>query len=90
MYRLEFTDEAIASISRFKRSNISSYKKIVKLLEELMEHPRTGTGRPEPLVGSNNITYSRRINKKDRLVYDIYDEIVTVLVITAEGHYIDK
>ena len=55
-----------------------------------MEHPRTGTGHPEPLVGSNDVTYSRRITKKDRLVYDIYDNIVTVLVISAEGHYRDK
>lgn len=55
-----------------------------------MEHPRTGTGRPEALSGGGNVCYSRRIDKKNRLVYDIYDEIVTVLVITAEGHYRDK
>ncbi|MBR5030014.1 MAG: type II toxin-antitoxin system YoeB family toxin, partial [Muribaculaceae bacterium] len=36
------------------------------------------------------ISYSRRINKKDRLIYDIIDDIVTVLVITTKGHYGDK
>ena len=90
MYKLEFSDEATRSIARLKRSNAAAFKKVMKLLVELMEHPRTGTGHPEPLVGSNDVTYSRRITKKDRLVYDIYDDIVTVLVISAEGHYRDK
>ena len=90
MYRLEFTDEALASIAIHKKSNPTAYNKIKRLLVELQEHPRSGTGHPEPLVGSNNVTYSRRITKKDRLVYDIYDKLVTVLVITAHGHYTDK
>ena len=77
-------------ISKYKKSNPINYKKVVKLLNELMEHPRTGTGHPEPLKSGNSITYSRRITKNDRLIYDIYDKTVTVLVLTVEGHYNDK
>lgn len=90
MYRLEFSKEALHSIAVYKRSNKKAYNKITMLLQEMQEHPRTGTGHPEPLIGSNNKTYSRRITKKDRLIYDIYDEIVTVLVISVDGHYDDK
>ena len=90
MYKLNFSAEATHSIARLKRSNTVAFKKVSRLLVELMEHPRTGTGHPEPLAGSGDVTYSRRITKKDRLVYDIYDDIVTVLVISAEGHYRDK
>ena len=90
MYQLEFSKEASRSIANFKRHNPAAFKKVTTLLEELMKHPRSGSGHPEPLFGSNNTTYSRHINKKDRLVYDIYDNIVTVLVISAEGHYADK
>ena len=36
------------------------------------------------------LVYSRRISKNDRLIYDIYEEKVTVLVLTVEGHYDDK
>ena len=53
-------------------------------------HPREGTGHPEPLLRGNDITYSRHITKKDRLIYDIYDDVVKVLVLTAKGHYRDK
>ena len=90
LYKIEFTQIAIKTVSKYKKSNPVQYKKLVKLLNELMEHPRTGTGHPEPLNSGDSITYSRRISKNDRLIYDIYEEKVTVLVLTVEGHYNDK
>ena len=90
MYRIEITDRAKKEIAAFKRSDIASYKKIAKLLSELQQHPRIGTGHPEPLSHGNDQLYSRRINKKDRLIYKIIDEVVTVLVLTTKGHYEDK
>ena len=36
------------------------------------------------------ITYSRHITADDRIIYDIYDDRVSVLVIQAEEHYNDK
>ena len=90
MYRLEISKVAREELAMFKKSNPSAFKKITKILGELQVHPREGTGHPEPLTKGNNITYSRRITKKDRLIYDILDEIVTVLVLTARGHYSDK
>lgn len=89
-YRLEFTPVANQTIAKYKKSNPVQYKKLVRLLEELMAHPRTGTGHPEPLKAGNSITYSRCISQRDRLIYDIYEEVITVLVLTVEGHYGDK
>jgi toxin YoeB len=64
--------------------------KIEKLLLELMEHPRTGTGQVEQLRGDRQGLWSRRIDKKNRLIYTINDDIVTVEVISAKSHYDDK
>ena len=61
-----------------------------KLEKELMEHPKTGTGKPEPLGGNRVGQWSRRITKKHRLVYEIHDKEVVVIVLTAYGHYDDK
>ena len=47
-------------------------------------------GHPEALVGGNDITYSRHITAHDRIIYDIYDSSVTVLVVQAEEHSNDK
>ena len=55
-----------------------------------MDHPRTGLGHPEALKGGKDITWSRHVSAHDRIIYDIYDENITVLVVEVEGHYDDK
>lgn len=90
MYSVTYSDEALASIAGFKKSNPASYKKILRLVQELHEHPRSGTGHPEALKGYGGNVYSREVNKKDRLVYEIHEEVVNVFIISAEGHYDDK
>ena len=62
----------------------------MRLIPELAEHPRTGTGHPEPLKQGESVRYSRRLSASDRIIYDIYDDKVIVLVIALEGHYDDK
>ncbi len=90
-YRLEFTDIALEDIEQHKKSgNQAVLRKLEQLFIELIEHPKTGTGRPERLKGDLEALYSRRINKQHRLVYAIKDEIVTVLVLAAWSHYGDK
>ena len=60
------------------------------MIEELKEHPKTGTGKPEQLKGDRAGQWSRRITKKHRLIYTIQDTEVIVLVLNAYGHYDDK
>lgn len=90
-YTLEFTKTAIEDIEKHKKSGDQTIlKKLNTLLQELMLHPKTGTGQPEKLKHDLAGLYSRRINRKHRLVYDIKDEIVTVIVVSAHSHYGDK
>ena len=55
-----------------------------------MEHPSEGTGQPEILKYNMAGLYSRRINKKHRLVYSIEETIVTVQVLSAWSRYGDR
>ena len=89
-YRIVFSDDAQTVIKKWKKYNPAAFRKLYRLLPELEQHPRTGTGHPEPLKGANGTTYSRRLTAHDRIIYDIYDETITVLVIEVEGHYNDK
>ena len=90
MYFLEYTTRAKADMRRLKQSEPNAFLKLGKLLEELMDHPRTGTGHPEQLSGDHSGQWSRHITKKHRLVYEIHDSEVVVLVLSAYGHYDDK
>ena len=89
-YRIDFSTEVQRILKKWKKSNPRSFNMLRDLLPELEEHPRTGTGHPEPLKGGNNVTYSRRLTGHDRVIYDIYDDVVAVLVIQDGGHYNDK
>lgn len=89
-YEVKYLKAVEKVIKKWKKSNPRLHRKFENLLVELRQHPRTGIGHPEPLVGGQSITYSRHITDHDRIIYDIYDDVVTVLVIEVEGHYNDK
>ena len=90
MYSVKIAPGADKVHAKWKKSNPQLFKKFRKIYHELMDHPRTGTGHPEALRGGNEITYSRHITAHDRIIYDIYDEEIYVLVVEVEGHYNDK
>ena len=90
MYKLSYSDEAEQHMKLLKHREPNAFKKLAKLLVELMQHPTTGTGHPEPLKGKPEGRWSRRITEKHRLVYRIYEDTVVVLVLSAYGHYGDK
>jgi len=74
----------------FKSGDKASIKKIEKILLELSETPYTGLGNPEPLKYELSGFWSRKVNQKDRLIYKVDENIVTVFVISAMGHYSHK
>ena len=87
MYLIEFTLQAQQDVVALQKHNPQLIKKLAKLLDELREHPRSGTGQIEQLKYFENETWSRRLNKEHRLVYEIHDNEVLVLVVSAYGHY---
>lgn len=90
LYKVILKEVAQHDLKLLLRNEPVTYKKALKLIAELYEHPRTGTGKPEQLSGNRSGQWSRRISKKHRLVYEIHDTEVVVLVLTAYGHYDDK
>jgi len=90
MYSITYAPEAKEGLAKLKANEPQSFNKAVKLLNEIAEHPKTGTGHPEQLKGQPNNRWSRQITKKHRLVYRIFETEVHVDVLTAYGHYGDK
>ena len=63
-YVLKFTKTALDDLDKHKKSGDQVIiKKINLLLNELLEHPRIGTGQPEMLKHDLQGIYPRRINK---------------------------
>ena len=89
-YNVVNTPMADEHLLLLARNEPKAFAKAQALIAELREHPRTGTGKPEPLSGDRTGQWSRRITKKHRLIYEIHDTEVIVLILTAYGHYADK
>jgi len=90
MYIVELTERAVEDLLLLEKNEPKSFGKAEKLLKELVKHPTTGTGKPERLKFKEYSIWSRRISKKHRMVYEIRDKNISVLVVSAYGHYDGK
>lgn len=90
-YIVKLSKAAEKDLKQIKKSGQKSdMEKISRFFEEISENPRIGTGKPEQLKYYDGEVWSREINKKDRLVYEIFEDEILVVVIQAKGHYNDK
>jgi Txe/YoeB family toxin of toxin-antitoxin system len=64
------------------RTVISQHQQAIQL-----RTPRTGTGKPERPKHLGGEVWSRRITEKDRLVYDVQPDVITI--IACRFHYDD-
>ena len=89
-YSVQLHKQAQDDLARLAKSEPKAFMKAQLFIEELKEHPTWGLGHPEQLKGDLAGKWSRQITKKHRIVYEINDNEVVVIVITAYGHYGDK
>ena len=91
-YTVLLSEAAKTQLAVIKKSGDKpTLKKIASMLVELQEHPRTGTGQVEHLRHyAFEETWSRRINKQYRMIYEIHDAEVYVAVISLRSHYGQK
>jgi toxin YoeB len=84
-----YKDKAIEDIKFWRKSgqkNIQS--RITKLIEDIQLHPQTGLGNPEQLKYELSGLWSWKIDKGNRLIYEIFEN--NLHVISMRGHYSDK
>lgn len=82
-YQIVFSKQAKKDIESL---TIKQKIKLQEILQNIiLPNPYTG----KPLKGDLKGLYSYRLNLKDRLVYEIYDEDLVILVIRAKTHYGD-
>ena len=90
-YKIALSDRSKDHLSDWKKSGqIISQRKIERIFQELSNTPFVGLGSPEPLKYNFTDCWSRQIDKKNRIIYQVNTEIDTVFIISVKGHYFDK
>ncbi len=86
-YKIRILENAQADLIWLRKNDKNGYVKCFDLVREIMNHPRSGTGKPERLRYFEKEVYSRRVNHKDRLVYTIYEALHEIDISSFRGHY---
>lgn len=90
-YIVNLSKRAVKDLQKIKKSGRKSeIEKINTFFIELESNPREGLGSPEQLKHYGGEVWSRKLNKKDRFVYEIFEQEILVTVVQALGDYDDK
>ena len=81
-----YKDEALLDLKYWKKSgNKQVQKKITELITDIIQHPETGTGKPERLKHELSGLWSRHINEEHRIIYTVIEDVLYVA--SLRGHY---
>ena len=84
--RKAWTDDGWADYVYWQSEDKRTLKKINSLIKSIeRDGPLKGEGHPEPLKYRSG--YSRMINEKDRLVYDVENN--EIVIFSCRSHYED-
>ena len=85
MYEIVYTKRALQALPKLKAAKLGG--KVEALVALLERDPFQSPPPYESLLGTLKGSYSRRINHKHRLVYQVYEEKKTVKIISMWSHY---
>ena len=86
-YSIAFLPQARKDFDEWKKTDGKTVVKIKEILKDIAGHPYSGIGKPEPLKWSLSGKWSRRINRKDRIVYEVDGDRILVFVLAMGYHY---
>lgn len=85
MWIIKFTPLASVELEKIEKAGL--LEKVKELLKIIQQNPYTPPYKK--LKGDLKDSYSRRINIKHRLVYQIFKDTNTVLIVRVWSHYGD-
>ncbi len=88
MIELIYSKNFLKEIAWLKKYDGKFLKKVKELCAAVCINPFEGIGKPEPLKYEFVGAWSRRIDKKNRLIYEVVDE-KHVKMISCKDHYDD-
>ncbi len=86
--KIQFSEKGWEQFQFWLEQDKKTLKKINKILADISRNGNSGIGHPEPLIGELSGFWSREIDKKNRLVYTIDNDVI--VIIQCKNHYDDK
>ncbi len=89
MRAISFINDSWYDYVALEATDKKRLNKVNEIIKEMLRHddPSQGIGQPEALKHEYSGCYSRRLSKKDRLIYRFDDECI--YIVSIGGHYGD-
>jgi Txe/YoeB family toxin of toxin-antitoxin system len=85
VYKIVYTKTATKDIPKLKTAHLDAKAKA--LIDVIRENPYLTPPSYEKLIGDLQGLYSRRINIRHRLVYQVLEEEKTIKIVSLWTHY---
>jgi toxin YoeB len=86
MYIIKYEKLALKQLKNLN-DNKKYLKKIETILEEISIDPYSTTHKFERLKYNLSGTCSKRLDKKNRILYRVVEQEIIVIIISVSGHY---
>jgi toxin YoeB len=88
MLKVTFYPKALQELFEMGLYDKMAFKRIEKIIRDIQRTPFEGIGKPEALKHNFAGLWSRRIDDKNRIIYEVQD--AAVCIVSCKGHYDDK
>lgn len=90
MYTLYNSDKAEEQLSYYKKRFPKIHRKCEEIFKNIARSPKEMLNHAKPLVDkAPREVWSRRLNDRDRVVYEILEEEKEVFILSCRGRYDD-
>ena len=86
-YSIVMSSGAEKDYAKLKKDPI--IKKYYEVIDKIRENPYADGDNFKWMQGYKDDTFSRRLNKKHRVLYSVSNRTITILIISCWGHYGD-
>jgi len=83
--KILFDENAWEDYNYWLSHDVKNLRRINELIKDIMRHPFTGIGKPEPLKHALKGYWSRRITQEHRIVYKAQSD--TLYIVQLRYHY---
>jgi toxin YoeB len=87
MRNVNFAEHSFSELMEWSKADKKTLQRIARMIEECRRIPFEGIGKPEALKGDLSGFWSRRIDDKNRMIYQATED--ELIILSLKGHYKD-
>lgn len=86
MFEIEYQRQALKDLEKLQK-NQKLLLKLREILDDIKKNPYSSNFRMEKLKGNFKDHFSKRLDKENRVIYQISDKEIIAIMISFLGHY---